>query len=451
MNRLSIRIKLTAAFALAMLLMLWVAALFVYLRLRDDLNDRVDASLRARAEAVVAAHERGVNVSGVPLEDLEETFVQTISSSGRVIETAGRVRGPALTPDETQRATIADVVVERSLTGVDGRARILGRVAGAGEDRVVIAIGQSLNDRNDALSSVIDSFAIGSAAAVLLTSAIGYGLAKAGFAPVEAMRRRAREVSLRPNDEGLPLPRARDEVRRLGETLNEMLERLRGSFERERRFVADASHELRTPVAVIKTELEGALRTRNYGDDVHVALVAAVDACDRLARLADDLLVLARATDGALPVRPEMVSVDDLLEVIRAEFVDRAASEGRFISIDVELDLEVAVDQHRLRQVGANLVDNALRHGAGDVALSARRHDGGVQIEVADGGAGFSEPFADHAFERFARDDPARGGTGSGLGLAIVHTIIAAHGGTATVTAGRPCRVHIWLPDLAER
>ncbi len=123
-----------------------------------------------------------------------------------------------------------------------------------------------------------------------LASIVGYVLAAAGLAPVEAMRRRAREVSLTRDDEWLPLPAARDEVRRLAETLNEMLDRLRRSFARERRFVADASHELRTPVAVLKTELEGALRTGDYGPEVREALVAAIEECDHLAALAEDLL-----------------------------------------------------------------------------------------------------------------------------------------------------------------
>ena len=449
MNRLSIRVKLTAAFALAMLLMLCTSALFVYIRLRDDINDRIDASLRARADALVAAHERGVNISSVPLEDIEETFVQTLSSSGSVIETAGHVRGSALTSDEARQATIADVVVERGLPGVDGRARILGRASRAGGDGVVVAVGQSLNDRNEALSSLVGSFLIGSAAAVFLASAIGFGLAKAGFAPVEAMRRRAREVSLRPNDVGLPLPRARDEVHRLGETLNEMLKRLRDSFEREQRFVTDASHELRTPVAVIKTELEGALRTGNYGPDVHDALVAAIEECDHLARLAEDLLVLARSADGGLPLRLEVISIEDLFQTIRAEFIDRAATEGRYIAIDVEPNLQIPADRSRLRQLAANLLDNAIRHGAGEIALIARRHDDGVQIEVCDRGAGFRQSFADHAFERFTRDDRTPRGAGVGLGLAIVDAIVEAHGGTAAVTPGRPCSVRVWLPDHA--
>ena len=138
----------------------------------------------------------------------------------------------------------------------------------------MVAVGQSLQDRDETLSSLVASFVIGGPVAVVLASLLGYALAGAGLRPVEAMRRRAREISLGDPDERLPLPAAQDEIRRLGETLNEMLDRLRRSFERERRFVADASHELRTPVAVIKAELEGALRAGGHEPQVREALIA---------------------------------------------------------------------------------------------------------------------------------------------------------------------------------
>ena len=138
----------------------------------------------------------------------------------------------------------------------------------------VAAVGQSLDDRDETLGNLVASFALGGPIAVVIASLIGYTLAAAGLRPVEAMRRRAQQVSLSHEHAPLPLPAARDEIRRLGETLNEMLDRLGRSFERERRFVADASHELRTPVAVIKTELEGALRAGGHDPEVREALVA---------------------------------------------------------------------------------------------------------------------------------------------------------------------------------
>ena len=239
--------------------------------------------------------------------------------------------------------------------------------------RNVVVVGQSLGDRDETLSGLVTSFAVGGPIAVLVASLLGYGLATAGLRPVEAMRRRAREVSLSNGDDRLPLPAAHDEIRRLGETLNEMLERLRGSFERERRFVADASHELRTPVAVIKTELEGALRSGGNDPAVTAALSAAVEECDHLAQLAEDLLVVARSGEGELPLRREPVDAGELLERVRDRFADRADRAGRGIRLEGDQAVRLDADPLRLQQALGNLVDNALRYGAGDIVLRSRR------------------------------------------------------------------------------
>jgi two-component system, OmpR family, sensor kinase len=290
--------------------------------------------------------------------------------------------------------------------------------------------------------------------AVLLASVFGYLLASAGLRPVEAMRRRAREISLEQPGERLPLPAARDEVHRLGETLNEMLDRLRRSFERERRFVADAGHELRTPVAVIRAELEAMLRAGGHDPDVREALVAALEECDHLEQIAEDLLVLARAAEGELPLRQAPVDVGPLLEGVRARFEDRARERRREIAVEVTDGLWVEADELRLRQALGNLVDNALRHGDGAIELRSRpsETDGGVELEVSDRGPGFAPELAGRAFERFARGDAARTRGGTGLGLAIVRAIAEAHGGRAEIVDGAPgATVRLWLPSGASQ
>jgi two-component system OmpR family sensor kinase len=312
-----------------------------------------------------------------------------------------------------------------------------------------VAVGQTLEDRDETLSGVVASFAIGGPIAVALASLLGYALASAGLRPVEAMRRRAREVSLAGGDELLPLPKARDEIRRLGETLNGMLERLRRSFERERRFVADAGHELRTPLAVVKTELEGALRAGPHDPSVREALLAAIEECDHLVQLAEDLLVVARAGEGGLPVQPEPLDVGGLFEGTARRFGDRARERGRRIRVDAANGQRVHADELRLRQVLANLVDNALRYGDGSVLLRSRDVRGGVEIEVSDEGEGFEPELAERAFERFARGDGARTRPGTGLGLSIVRAIAEAHGGRAEIVRGRGGAVRIWLPNAA--
>ena len=360
-----IRARLTAAFALAMVLVLAGAALFVYLRLRTDLDETIDDGLRARVAAPIQ------RAPGDP----EDSFAQMVDSDGRVLASEDGSRRPVLTSAELDRTREGTLVLERDVPGIDGTARVRAQAASGGGG--VAVAGRSLADRDETLRGLLASFAIGGPVAVLLASLAGYGLATIGLAPIEAMRRRARDVSLEREGDRLPLPHARDEVRRLGETLNEMLDRLRRSFERERRFVADASHELRTPIAVIKTELETALRSNEVGPSAHESLVAAVEECDRLVQLAEDLLVIARAGEGQLPVRAESLVARHELEGARQRFGDRAEARGRPIRLDADDAVAIHADPLRLRQVLGNLVDNALRHGEGEVVLGARREEGG--------------------------------------------------------------------------
>jgi two-component system, OmpR family, sensor kinase len=427
-SRVPIRLRLTAAFAAAMVLVLAAAALFTYVRLRAELDESIASDLSARA----AAAARSGADAGVP-GDPEDGFAQVLAHDGRVIDAAGGARGPVLAAGDLERVLGGGAArFDRRVGGVDETSRILAAPGGAR----AIVVGQSLEDRDEVLADLLGVFAFGGPIAVLLASLLGYALAGAGLAPVEAMRRRAAELSV---TERLPLPAARDELRRLGETLNEMLDRLQRSFERERRFVADASHELRTPVAVIKTELDGLLRSGARDP----ALVAALGECDHLAQLAEDLLVIARSAEGELPIRPEPIAARELLEGAR----DRFAERGRHISIEAPDDLRVAADPLRIRQALGNLVDNALRHGEGDITLAARGTGDAIELEVSDHGDGFPPDVADKAFERFTRGDGARTRGGTGLGLAIVRAIAEAHGGSVAIVEKSTVRIR--LPSQA--
>ena len=431
-----VRIRLTAAFATAVILVLTVSGLFVYARLRADLNDAINAELRSRAESVAQfVREHGSEVaSSTPLEDIEESFVQVFDLDGHLLESAGTAVGAALSPNEVQDALAGDRWVERAVTGVDGRTRALA-VPVDGDERVVVVVGQSLGNRDDALRDVRNSFTVAGPLAVIAASLLGYWLARIGFKPVEGMRRSAGVISARHTGQRLPLPQANDEIRRLGETLNDMLDRLEQSFERERRFVSDASHELRTPIAVAKTELEAALRTGDYGPDVGESIRVAIEECDGLTQLADDLLVVARTDEGGLALLLESLQLKAVLGGIHDRFVDRATSRRRAILIDVDDDVRVFADLSRLRQILGNLVENSLRHGDGTIVLRAIRSGDRIVVDVSDQGAGFSLAFVDRAFDRFARGDQARTRAGAGLGLAIVRALAEAHGGSVDIVA----------------
>jgi two-component system, OmpR family, sensor kinase len=274
-------------------------------------------------------------------------------------------------------------------------------------------------ERDETLGSLLGLLLVGGPLALGAATFAGWLLAGAALRPVEAMRRRAAEISADTTGERLPVPASEDEIHRLGTTLNEMLDRLDAGLLRERRFVADASHELRTPLALLKTELELALRRPRTPEEQAAALRSAAEEVDRLVRLAEGLLLLATAEEEAL--RPERVAARELVERVAARFgVEAGEAEG-----------ELVADPLRLEAALGNLVENALRHGAPPVRVSARREGDRIVFAVADSGPGFPPGFLDRAFDRFARADTARTEAGAGLGLAIAAAVARAHGGEA--------------------
>jgi len=278
-----------------------------------------------------------------------------------------------------------------------------------------------------------------------LSSGAAYLVAANALAPVERMRRRAAEISGGERDARLPVPASSDVLTRLGETLNAMLGRVSDAVSRERALVSHASHELRTPLAVLKLELELALDPERSREEMADALRSAVEEVDRLTRLASDLLVIARAGEGQLPVRPQAVDVAAMLRASAERFDRIARTEGRTVRTDVPDSLVVALDPDRLEQALDNLLTNALRHGAGTIELELRERDGAVELHVFDEGAGFPEEFLPHAFEPFTRAEASRTGEATGLGLSIVRAIAEAHGGSAGAGNRNGGGGHVWV------
>ena len=451
-----IRIRLTLVFAVAMAVVLAAMGLFLYLRLGVALDRTIEQSLRSRADDVTAlVHETSSGLKETQpthLAEQEQGFAQVVDPSGVVVDTTTALVGRSLLSDaQLARATGATVMVDRApFPGSDDPIRLLATpVTTEDEGRLlVVVVGASLEERADALESLRRQLYVGGPIALLLSSLVAYTLAAAALRPVESMRREAEAVSAAEPGRRLPLPPARDEVSRLGETLNTMLGRLESALERERRFVSDASHELRTPLAALRTELELALRRERSRGELREALRSAAEESDRLSQLAEDLLVLARSQGGELPVRRERLVAAELLADVRERYARRAAEAGRSLELQADDRLELSVDRLRAEQALGNLVENALRHGRGRILLQAHRRNGRVELHVRDEGPGFSLEFIERAFEPFTRGDPARVGPGAGLGLAIVDVIARAHGGAAHA-ANRDGGADAWLalPD----
>jgi signal transduction histidine kinase len=426
----------------------------LYLRLGSSLDEAIDQGLEARlADAVALAGARGDLRSG-RVADPEDSFTQVLDPSGGVVAVNPGVTVVSVL-SASELAALGDGTVLRlerdAVAGVDGPARLLAtRVQGPDGPRVVV-VGASLEDREEAVGELLQQLALVGPVALVLVSLLGYGIATAALRPVESMRAEAEAISADQPGRRLPVPSARDEIARLGLTLNEMLARLEAAIERERRFVADAGHELRTPLALLQAELELALRRPRSPAELEQALRSAAVEADRLSRLAEDLFVLARSDQGQLPLRREPVEVAALVAGVLRRFATPAAARGRTIAVEAPSGLELEADPLRLEQALGNLVANALEHGRGTIQLSAVAENGRIELHVRDEGPGFPAGFLPRAFERFSRADESRSGGGAGLGLAIVSVIATAHAGSAHVANRADAGADAWLAIPPDR
>ena len=439
MQRLPIRIRLTVAFSLAVSVVLASTGLLVYLRLQAELDRGARSALETRAADVAALVRRADPPFPGPgasvLQGSSESSAQILAASGTVLEATPSLAGTSvLSASELRRATSRALSIDRAvLPRVEEQLRLLARPIRARGRLLVVVVGTSLEDRDDALAGLRSQLLLGLPAALLLTTLGGYLLSGAALRPVTALRRSAEGITRSGPGVRLPLPTARDEIADLAATLNEMLARIDSSAQRERQFVADASHELRSPLALLKSELELALKAQRTSAEQVDALRSAAIEVDGLAQLSDDLLLIARADQGALPVRRSPAAARDLLTAVARRYSQRADNGGRAIEVDASEDLMLEIDAPRITQALSNLVENALRHGAGAITLRATTTTLGSELVVTDQGSGMPRGFANRAFERFSRADAARTGPGAGLGLAIVDLIARSHDGTAVI------------------
>jgi heavy metal sensor kinase len=433
LSRVPLRLRLTAAFAVAMGAVLAVAGVLLYQHVTRTLDRTLDDGLQARAAdvaALVTQSETGLRESPVRA-GIDTGFAQVLDTGGHVVDqTPGLGPAPLLRSDQLQRARRGVVQIDRaSLAGESVRLRAE-PVAAQGQQLVVV-VGAPLETRDHALATLRTALLVGAPIALALASLLGYLLAAAALRPVERMRARAASISASRLSERLPVAASNDEVSRLGETLNEMLARLETALERERSFVADASHELRTPLAHLRAEVELALESPRDREELEEALRSVGAETDRLSQLAADLLLLARLDKGTFPIRRDDVALGDLLEGVATRFRRRASETGR--TIETKADGQAHVDRLRIEQALGNLIENSLRHGAGTIRLAAVQQDGTLELTVTDEGPGFAPGFAPNAFERFSRAEQSRSTGGAGLGLAIVAAVASAHGGTARI------------------
>ena len=374
--RLPIRTRLTIVFAGMTLVVLSVAVVALLVGFRAELRRTVDEGLRALALSV--GDDPASRLSAVASD---EVFAQYVAPDGTLVTTTG-LKEPLLPPAVTEGLGGA-WFFDREVTTFEERvpARILATPVGGG----ILVVGVDVEDQNEAVARLTTLVVVGGPILLLALSLLGWVLAGAALRPVEELRSEASAISTSEPDRRLPVPETGDELQRLAETLNGMLDRLHGALDRERRFVDEASHALRTPLGVLKAEVDLALKEPRSRDELEAALRSIAQETERLRRLTQDLLVLARSDRGRLPVHRAEVDVSRIIERVAAEFEDRARDGG--VSLRVSgCNGRARVDGDRLRQAVENLVDNAIRQTGrgGTVEIGADLDGDRLRVVVSD-------------------------------------------------------------------
>ncbi|MCW2647651.1 MAG: two-component system, OmpR family, sensor kinase [Pseudonocardiales bacterium] len=441
-----IRVRLPLLFTAATLVLLTVGGFLFISQLRSGLQHNLDVTLRSRADTLITQlGNGGFQDSGqAPLAPSLGTYAQVLTTHGVVLESSdGLSTTPLLTPAQAAASAKAPLAVDKTVTlnaaGQGGPDAMRMYATPTDQPGVVIAVVTSRDTIDQAVARSSQQLLILGAIALLLAGPGSWLLTRAALRPVERMRTQAADLQEDATAGGLAVPRTRDEIFRLAETLNGLLSRLHAALRHERAFVADAGHELRTPLTVLQGELELARRPGRTRAELAATVDVAAEETDRLVRLAEDLLVLGRDSESpALRSRP--FDLTELAEAAIHAASSSAAARDVKIALSAPTGSTAFGDPDRIRQAVDNLLTNAVRHSpsGATVAVGVETDEQHAQVTVTDQGAGFAPDFIPIAFERFTRADQARSRTtvagvpgGSGLGLAIVRSVMVTHGGSA--------------------
>ena len=429
----TVRARTTVAAAAVFGMALLVAGVALVTLGRRSLVRQLDEVAEVRAEDIAALVRQGLLPATIAAPD-EDSLVQVADGDGRVVAASANAGGlrpvGVLRPREGEAAvrTVEDV------PGLGGAYRLLALRETSPDGPRTIYVATSLEPAGETLLLLRVSLLVGGPVLLALVTALTWRTVGRALGPVEAMRAEVAEISTRDLGRRLPEPGTGDEISRLAATMNAMLGRLQAAVTRQRRFVADASHELQTPLAAARTDLEVAL-THPEAADWPATARDLLEENRQMERLVADLLFVARADDSAPLPAPAPI---DLHEVVLGE-VARLSGWGR-TEVDTAAVAGAFVLGRRddLARVVRNLVDNAQRHAASAVRVELTSVDGMVTLAVEDDGPGVPAEHRERIFERFARLDDARSRErgGTGLGLAIVREVVERHDGRVSVEQG---------------
>jgi signal transduction histidine kinase len=438
----SVRFRITALATLAVAVVLIVAGIALVTAQRRLLREDLEDTLQQRAADLLAMDEAP---AGDPADD--ETFFQIVGPDAVVVAASANVAG--LAPLEPPPEDEDDAARSTADLPFDDDAFLV--VSIRGDDGRVAHTGAALDDVDEAAAALSRALWITVPAVVVLLGGVVWWLVGRTLRPVAAIRDEVDRIGAGALDRRVPVPASQDEIADLATTMNAMLGRVETATRRQQQFVADASHELRSPLTRVRAELEVDLAHPDRSDPAatHRSVLAETIA---LQRLVDDLLHLARHDAGALPARRDAVDLDDL--VLREGDRLRASGDRR-VDLHAVSAAQVIGDRDQLARAVRNVADNAARHASTTVTFALAEIDGTAVLTVADDGPGIPAPDRERVFERFARLDDARSAAagGTGLGLAITREIVERHGGRVAIDPDWPVgtRLVIALPagDLA--
>lgn len=425
------RLVLTVAGTMAVVLL--TAGAFVFWRVQFALDRQLDEDLHGYQELV----DRAVRAGSTPANN-------SSGESYQVYDTSGRVRSG----DADHRLVTASVVrraaggaperldVGRLLPAAAHPVRIGTTLLRTPRGPVVVAAAVSRSRHDEALRELLLQLAIADLATLAAASFVGYRVARAALDPVEWYRLAAGRAEQTPTAPLLPVEAGKDdEVTRLGHTFNALLERIGAANERERQFLADTSHELRSPLSVMRAELEVALLRPRGEQETRAALESMRDQVERLITLSNALLDLEELRATGVPA-DEVVDLPGLVADVVGRYAAAAEAQRRPLESHCPA-AELRGNAHWLDLALGNLVSNALRYGAGTIRVVVEQTEGRTLLSVGDEGAGFPEGFSAKAFDRFSRAETSRTSGGTGLGLALVQAVAQAHGGVASIAGAR--------------
>ncbi len=474
-HRIGIRLQLMLWYTAVFAALLLFTGAFFYQHLEHSLEASLDTTLQVRAQQIAG----GITLVGgtitvrdvtgdlpgfdanpndqrlSPVDVNNGVLVRLLDAHGRLLHQTpafGALRVPA----ESVTRPLQGSPWQGTVTTSDGQeVRLVSRaLTENGQLFAVIQVGESLAELHTLLHDLVGQLLV-VGLLVLLACAVGsYWLAARAFAPIQRLAQTARSIKGGDLHRRVTVPQARDEVQYLALTLNEMLDSLDQAFSRQRRFVADASHELRTPVAVIRNKTDVALLGARTQQDYITVLQGINAEAERLGHLISDLLALARGDEGRTQFEREPVRLDLVAGAVAANADLLAADRGILLQVQAPRPVTILGDEARLIQVVMNLVENAVRYTnpGGRVTVTVEAQQDQALLLVRDTGIGIAPEHLPHLFERFYRADPARRRTGgsssSGLGLSIVEWIVRAHGGTVAVESrvGRGSSFTVTLP-----